>query len=354
MSKDRIQLGEIVALFGGILIGVEDVVVTGIAPLDVATASQITFLTNPKLRAQAQKSDAAAIILSPRENDLLDASYAGARIVADNPYAYFARLSQWFVAQNEIKPILGVHRTAFVEEGVVILPSVSIGANAVVERGVELGEGVVIGAGAFVGRNAKIGAYTQLDPRAVLHTECEIGERGVIRSGAVIGTEGFGFANDKGKWIKIPQVGRVVLGDDVQVGANTTIDRGTLSDTIIGNGVKLDNQIQVAHNCQIGENSAMAGCAALAGSTIIGKNCTLGGAALVAGHLTLEDGVHISAGTFVDSSIKKAGQYTGVFPIFSHAEWGRAGAVIRNLTRLREKVRTLEKELKTLKENEIT
>jgi UDP-3-O-[3-hydroxymyristoyl] glucosamine N-acyltransferase len=206
----------------------------------------------------------------------------------------------------------------------------------------------MIDAGCFIGRDAKLGNDTHLFARSTLHAGCEIGARGIVHSGAVIGADGFGFANENGAWIKIPQTGRVVIGDDVEIGANTTIDRGALSDTVIEDGVKLDNQIQIAHNCHVGAHTAMAACVGVAGSVRIGKYCSIGGAAMIAGHLTIADRVHVSAGSFVLKSINEPGQYTGLYPITAHAEWEKSAVIVRSLPALRGKIRELEKTIKSL------
>ncbi|WP_420106469.1 UDP-3-O-(3-hydroxymyristoyl)glucosamine N-acyltransferase, partial [Herbaspirillum huttiense] len=202
--------------------------------------------------------------------------------------------------------------------------------------------------GSFIGHHAKVGDDTHFHARATLHHACEIGARGIVHSGAVIGADGFGFANEVGQWIKIPQVGRVMIGDDVEIGANTTIDRGALADTVIEEGVKLDNQIQIAHNCHIGAHTAIAACAGIAGSAKIGKYCSIGGAAMIHGHITIVDKVHVSAGTLALRSILEPGQYTGFYPITEHRDWEKSAALVRNLGTMREKIRALEKSLKTL------
>jgi UDP-3-O-[3-hydroxymyristoyl] glucosamine N-acyltransferase len=211
--------------------------------------------------------------------------------------------------------------------------------------------GAVIDAGCFVGRDAEIGEDTRLFANVTFHARCRIGKRGILHSGAVIGTDGFGFARENGVYIKIPQTGRVLMGDDVDVGANTTIDRGAMADTVIEDGVKLDNQIQIGHNCHIGANTAMAGCVGVAGSARIGKNCTFGGAAMVLGHLEIVDNVHISSGSMVSRSVLEPGQYTGFYPLAKNAEWEKSAAIVRNLSSMREKIRTLEKQIKTLTDN---
>jgi UDP-3-O-[3-hydroxymyristoyl] glucosamine N-acyltransferase len=342
------RLGELVERLGGQLIGDAQIEVSGIAPLDSANATHLTFLSNSRMRAQARSTCAAALILSAADDAALAGSYGGARIVTSNPYAYFARAAQWFGAQRAVLPPAGIHPTAFVDPHARVAASASIGPHATVEAGAVVGDGARVDAGCFVGRNAAIGDGTHLFASATLHDECSIGARGIVHSGVVIGADGFGFANDGGTWIKIPQTGRVVIGDDVEIGANTTIDRGALADTVIEDGVKLDNQIQIGHNCHIGAHTAMAGCVGVAGSATIGKHCTFGGAAMVLGHLTIADNVHISSGSMVSRSIHEPGQYTGFYPLAKNAEWEKSAAIVRNLASMREKIRELEKTIKTL------
>ena len=344
------RLGDLVERFGGQLIGDPNLEVQGIAPLDSAGASHISFLSNSKLRALAAQSGAAALIVAPLDDATVAATYAGTRIVTTNPYAYFARAAQYFESLEAILPEPGVHPSAFVHESAQVDPSAHIGPNATVDAGAVIGPGVAIGAGCFVGRDAEIGADTQFFANVTFHARCKIGKRGILHSGAVIGTDGFGFARENGAYIKIPQTGRVLLGDDVDIGANTTVDRGALTDTVIEDGVKLDNQIQIGHNCHIGANTAMAGCVGVAGSAKIGKNCTFGGAAMVLGHLEIADNVHISSGTMVSRSVLEPGQYTGFYPMAKNAEWEKSAAIVRNLSAMREKIRTLEKQIKQLTE----
>jgi UDP-3-O-[3-hydroxymyristoyl] glucosamine N-acyltransferase len=208
----------------------------------------------------------------------------------------------------------------------------------------------VIDAGSYIGRGAKVGESTHFYARVVFHAGCEIGRNGIIHSGAVIGADGFGFANENGHWIKIPQTGRVLIANDVEIGANTSIDRGALKDTIIEDGVKLDNQIQIGHNCHIGAHTVMAGCVGVAGSTTIGKYCAFGGAAMVLGHLTIADKVQISSGSMVSRSIHEPGQYTGFYPLAKNADWEKSASIVRNLSTMREKIRHLEKIIKSLTE----
>jgi UDP-3-O-[3-hydroxymyristoyl] glucosamine N-acyltransferase len=344
------RLGELVERFGGQLAGDPNLEVIGIAPLDGAGASHISFLSNSKLRAQAAQSGAGALIVSPLDDATVAGTYRGARIITTNPYAYFARTAQYFAAQGEVVPEPGIDPSASVAASAQIDPSAHIGAHVTIEANAVVKAGAVIGAGCFIGRGAEIGEGTHLFANAIFHARCVIGARGIVHSGAVIGTDGFGFARENGAYIKIPQTGRVLIGDDVDIGANTTIDRGALADTVIEDGVKLDNQIQIGHNCHIGAHTAMAGCVGVAGSAKIGKHCTFGGAAMVLGHLTIGDNVHISSGSMVSRSVLEAGQYTGFYPLAKNAEWEKSAAIVRNLASMREKIRVLEKTIKTLTE----
>lgn len=344
------RLKQLVESLGGQLIGDADIQVSGIAPLNDATATQVTFLSNPKFRSQATQSQAAAIILSPADDAIVSASYQGARIVTSNPYAYFARTAQFFAALNAPLVVPGIHPAAIVDPSARVAATAHIGANVVIEAEAVIGEHVQIEAGCVIGRAVKIGAMTHLHAHVTIYAACEIGQRGIVHSGVVIGADGFGFANEGGTWIKIPQTGRVLIGDDVEIGANTTIDRGALADTVIEEGVKLDNQIQIAHNCHIGAHTAIAGCAGIAGSARIGKYCSIGGAAMIHGHVTIVDHVHVSAGTLALRSILEPGQYTGFYPIAKHGDWEKSATLVRNLSSMREKIRALEKSIKQLTE----
>jgi UDP-3-O-[3-hydroxymyristoyl] glucosamine N-acyltransferase len=342
----------LVERLGGQLAGDPNLEVTGIAPLADAGVSHISFLSNSKFRGQAAASKAAALILSAADDAIVAPQYPGARIVVPNPYVYFARAAQFFAALDEVPAAPGVDPSASVAPGAHIAASAHIGPHVTIQEGAVIGENCVIDAGCFIGREAVIGDGTHFFANVTFHARCQIGQRGIIHSGAVIGTDGFGFANEGGVYIKIPQTGRVMIGDDVDIGANTTIDRGALADTIIEDGVKLDNQIQIGHNCHIGAHTAMAGCVGVAGSAIIGKYCTFGGAAMVLGHLTIADRVHVSSGSMVSRSILEPGQYTGFYPLAKNADWEKSAAIVRNLSALRDKVRSLEKTIKTLTNQE--
>ncbi|HET6719388.1 MAG TPA: UDP-3-O-(3-hydroxymyristoyl)glucosamine N-acyltransferase [Rhodocyclaceae bacterium] len=334
------RLDQIVARLGGDLIGDPAVEVVQVAPVDGAGPGTITFLTNPKYRQALADTRASAVVLAPSAVELTGLP----KIVHANPYAYYARL----VALLNPPPavVAGAHRSAVVDS--VIPESVAVGANAVIGQGVTLGERVRIGAGCVVGDGASIGDDGLLHANVTIGAGCRLGARVVVQSGAVIGGDGFGFAKEAGQWVKIPQVGRVLIGDDVEVGANTTIDRGALEDTVIGNDVKLDNQIQIAHNVRIGDHTAIAGCVGIAGSTRIGCRCTIGGAAMIIGHLEIADDVHVSAGTLIGKNLPRPGHYTGSFPMESHDGWLKNAAKLRHLDDLYRKVRELEKQLLAL------
>jgi UDP-3-O-[3-hydroxymyristoyl] glucosamine N-acyltransferase len=346
------RLGELVDRFGGQLEGDADIEVAAIAPLDRAGPSDISFLSNSKLRALAARSQAAALILSPADEPEVAATYAGARIVTANPYAWFARAAQYFAqyaaSARRTAPEPGIHPTASVHESAQVDPTAHIGAHVTVEAGAVLKAGAVVDAGCYIGREAVVGEGTHFFANVTFHARCIIGARGIIHSGAVIGGDGFGFAVDGGTYVKIPQTGRVVMGDDVDIGSNTTVDRGALDDTVIEDGVKLDNLIQIGHNCHIGAHTAMAGCVGVAGSARIGKHCTFGGAAMINGHIEIVDNVHITAATMVPNSITEPGRYTGYFPVTRNAEWERNAVLVRNLTTMRDKIRALEKAIKAL------
>jgi UDP-3-O-[3-hydroxymyristoyl] glucosamine N-acyltransferase len=316
------SLAEIVARFGGELKGEAGRVVSGLATLDAATPDQLSFLANPKYRSQLSATRAGAVILSAEAV----AACPCAAIVTPQPYLYFARVSQWL---SDTAPEPGTHPTAVVESPVPA--SVSIGAHC------------------CIGVDVEIGADSVLYPGVTVYSGCRIGRRAIIHSGAVIGADGFGFAREAtGEWVKIAQTGRVVIGDDVEIGANTTIDRGALEDTVIEDGVKLDNQIQVGHNVRIGAHTAIAGCVGIAGSAKIGARCTIGGAAVILGHLSLADGVNVSAGTLVGKSISTPGNYTGTVPFLQHDEWLKNFSRLRHLDALADKIRALEKRLAEL------
>ena len=337
---------EIVAALGGELItgspAGESPRIDRIAPFDGAPPTSITFVSSARLAAQLPSSTAACVIVPPALRDAA-LQRAGAAIVTPDPYLYFARLTQWWAARMRPAAVAAVHPTAVIDASAQVDASASIGAFAVIEADARIGPRAVIGAHAFIGREAQVGAGTRLAARVTLGERCTIGERGIVHSGAVIGADGFGFAPAEGRWEKIEQLGAVHIGSDVEIGANTCIDRGALGDTVIGDGVKLDNLIQIAHNVRIGDHSAIAACTGIAGSTVIGKHCTIGGAGMVVGHIELADHVHISGGSLANRSIKKPGRYTGTFPIDENSAWEKNAATLRQLHALRDRLRALER-----------
>jgi UDP-3-O-[3-hydroxymyristoyl] glucosamine N-acyltransferase len=326
--------------------GRADTAVSGVGTLSGGNASQLGFLANPRYSAELSQSRLAAICVA--ETSLAGRSLPSAcLIVTPQPYLLYARLAtamqrltQSSLEGPSIHPSAVIHPSASIGQGVRIGPLCSIDADAVLEDGVQLAAGVVIGSA------VRIGAHSLLHARSVVGPACRLGERVILQSGAVIGADGFGFAPRPAAlgegWEKIPQLGAVVLGHDVEIGANSCVDRGAIDDTVIGNGVKIDNLVQIAHNVVVGEHTAMAGCVGVAGSARIGARCTLGGGAIVLGHLSIADDVHISAASLVSSSIRKAGRYTGVFPLDEHAGWERNAAGIRQLAAWRKRLKALE------------
>lgn len=320
-----LRLGEIVAALGGDLHGDADLLVDALAPLESAQAGQISFLSHPKYQAQLAISRAACVIVAPA---FLQVALArGACIVAEQPYLYYARLTQLWKQRLARSSGPRIHPSAVIDPQAVIHASARIGPLCVVEAG------------------ASVGADSVLKSRVTLGEGCRVGERCLIHSGVVIGADGFGFAPHDGGWEKIEQLGAVWIGNDVEIGANTCIDRGALQDTVIEDGVKLDNLIQIGHNVHIGPHTAMAGCVGVAGSARIGARCTVGGGAVVLGHLELADGVHISAASVVTRSIRKPGHYTGMFPLDDNAAWEKNAASLKQLASLRERLRALEARL---------
>ena len=312
-------LGDIAAQLGGELIGDPTLRIDRIGPLDGATPSTLSHLTNPRYTPQLATTQAGCVLVSPALRDA--AAARGAAIVLDDPYLGFARLTRWWAAQTRPAVAVGVHASAVIDPSVQIGVGVSVGPLAVIEANVTIGDGARIGAHCFVGAGAVIGTDSRLEPHVVFAAGCTIGARGILHSGCVIGADGFGFAPTQGRWEKIEQLGFVRIGDDVEVGANTCIDRGALDDTVIGDGVKIDNQVQIGHNCRIGDHTIIAGCTGIAGSANIGAHCAFGGASMIIGHITIVDHVTISAASVVLRPIGKAGTYSGIFPLDDNAAW---------------------------------
>ncbi|HEX5363271.1 MAG TPA: UDP-3-O-(3-hydroxymyristoyl)glucosamine N-acyltransferase [Gallionella sp.] len=337
------KLSAIAAQFGGRVLGDGEVQVEQIATLDSAQPQHISFLTNSKYRSQLAGTKAGAVILAEADADATDLP----RIICANPYAYFAKVSALLNPLPEASP--GVHPTAVIGAGARIDPTASIAATAVVGAGAVIGAYSVIGEGCCIGDNVVIGCRARLYPRVVVYHDCVIGNDLIAHSGCVIGSDGFGIAMDEGRWIKIQQIGRVVIGDNVEIGANTTIDRGALNDTVIEEGVKLDNQIQVAHNVRIGAHTAIAGCVGIAGSTTIGKYCRIGGSAGILGHLQIADHVEISSFTLIGKSIKESGSYSGIFPFSRNEDWRKNAVHLRHLDEMAKRLKALEHQIESLK-----
>ena len=319
----RVTIADVVARLGGDLVGDGARVITRIATLEGATPDAIAFLANLRYRAQLETTRAGCVIVAPALRD--EAARRGAAIVTSDPYLYYARLTQWWVHITRPAGPAGVHPSAVVHSSARVDPSASIGPLT------------------SIGADATVGAATRIGARVVIGDGCHVGQRCIVHPGAVIGADGFGFAPVQGRWEKIEQLGGVRIGDDVEIGANTCIDRGAIDDTVIEDGVKLDNLVQIGHNVRVGAHSAMAGCVGIAGSTRIGAHCTFGGGAIVLGHLELADNVHVSAATTITRSVREPGQYSGVYPFDENAAWEKNAATLRQLHALRDRLRVLEK-----------
>ena len=314
--------------------------IDGVATLTAATSSQLGFLANPRYRGELAASQAGAIIL--RAEDA--AAFAGAVLIAKDPYVAFAKVAALFARAPASAP--GVHPSAVVAADAQIAASASVGAFCVIDSGAVVGEGVVIGPHCQVGADCRVGAQSRLVARVTLVARVHLGQRVLVHPGAVIGADGFGLAFDTDRWIKVPQQGGVRIGDDCEIGANTTIDRGALEDTVLEEDVRLDNQIQIAHNVRIGAHTAMAGCAAVAGSATIGRYCLIGGGAGILGHLSIADKVTITSMSLVTHSIHAPGEYSSGTPIHDNRSWRRNAARFKHLDELARRLQTLEKDLK--------
>ncbi|MEO6319220.1 MAG: UDP-3-O-(3-hydroxymyristoyl)glucosamine N-acyltransferase [Polaromonas sp.] len=343
-----LRLAEIVqALDGKVqaeLVGNPELQIERLSTLEASGPNDLTFLSNPKYASQLAKSAAGCVVVAPSSRDQA-ATQRASCIVADDPYHYFALITQLWKRKHFPAPAPCIHPSAFIDPRAILAPNVSIGAFACIAAGAMVGEGACIAEHCVIGANAVIGAGSRLSARVTVAESCRIGERCIIHPGAVIGADGFGFAPHDGQWIKIEQLGVVQIGNDVEIGANTCIDRGALQDTVLEDGVKLDNLVQIGHNVRVGRHSAMAGCAGVAGSATIGAYCTVGGGAIVLGHLRLADGVHVSAASIVTRSLLKPGHYTGLFPIDDNAAWEKNAATLKQLHTLRERLKQTEKAL---------
>ena len=323
------------------LIGNSDQVIDGLSPLDTASSHSLAFLSHPKYANKITLSKAACVVVGLAAESA--AQKRGACIVVDDPYFYFARLTQVWKRHHSVARATGIHPSAFIDPLASLAEGVAVGAFACINAGAVIAAEVQIGEHCIIGQGAAIGAGSRLYSRVTVGEGCVVGERCIVHSGVVIGADGFGFAPHDGRWEKIEQLGNVRIGNDVEIGANSCIDRGSLQDTVIEDGVKLDNLIQIGHNVRIGAHSALAGCVGVAGSANIGAHCTIGGGAVVLGHLSLADHVHISAASVVTRSILKAGNYTGLFPIDDNMLWEKNAATLKQLHTLRDRLRAVEK-----------
>lgn len=321
--------------------------ITGVSPIQDAKPGHITFLTNALYRKFLSSTSASAVILNEEDAQ----TCAVNAVVSRNPYFVYAKIAAYFDRKESVVP--GIHPTAVVSEDAVIDPSAVIGPHCTIGKEVTIGPGVVLAAACTVEDFSEIGEGSRLDAHVTIYHHCKLGKRVRIASGVVIGSDGFGFANQKGTWHKVPQLGAVIIGDDVDIGANTSIDRGAIEDTIIENGVKLDNLIQIGHNVRIGANTVIAGCTGVAGSAVIGKNCMIGGASMILGHITLCDNVMITGGTGVSKSILEPGVYSsGIVGVVTNQEFRKNNARFHRLENLMQRVKTLESTIKALTERQ--
>jgi UDP-3-O-[3-hydroxymyristoyl] glucosamine N-acyltransferase len=338
-------LSDIVDALGGRVVGDDTTIISRVSSLQNASSGDICFINDAKYQKSLSDSLCSAVVLREKDAELTSLS----RIIVDNPYAYFAKLSAYL--NPPVATTLGIAASAVVDPSAKIPRSCSISPLTFVGANVVLGENVVIGSGCIIENDVIIADNTRLEAHVTIKHHCVIGRSCHIFSGAVIGSDGFGYAEEAGKWLKIPQVGRVVIHDDVDIGANTTVDRGALDDTIIEEGVKLDNLIQIGHNCVIGAHTVIAGCTGIAGSAKIGKHCKIGGAAMILGHLEIADHVTISPGSMITRSLPNADTYTALMPFQTHKAWLNTAAKIRHLDDLSDKIKQLEKALALLKSN---
>jgi UDP-3-O-[3-hydroxymyristoyl] glucosamine N-acyltransferase len=342
-NKKTFTLAALADRLGLTIEGDPDTCVSGIATLASASADQLSFYHNSKFHSDLKATRAGAVIVAP--DAVADCPVD--KLVTDNPYLAYARASQLFAAGESYDP--GVHPSAVVHATAVLGRNVNIAANTVVEANAEIGDDCVIGANSVIGSGCSIGQLSSLHANVVLYPNVHIGRRAIIHAGAVIGCDGFGFARDGAKSVKIEQLGGVRIGDDVEVGACTTIDRGALEDTVIEDGVKLDNQVQIAHNVRVGENTIVCGCSAIAGSSTVGKNCIIAGAVGIINHVNIADGVTVTAMSLVNKSITTKGVYSSGTGLSESALWKKNIVHFRKLDELASRLKALEKELEHLK-----
>lgn len=334
------SIQELAQQIGATIRGNADVVVESIAPLDKASDKQLTFISNAKFRALLSESKAAVLVVS--EADVEFCTEESNLLIVKDPYVAYAVLAQYM--DKTPKAASNIAQTAVISETAILGDNVSIGANAVIEENVELGDNVVIGANCFIGKNTKIGAHTQLWANVSVYHDVEIGQHCLIQSGAVIGSDGFGYANDRGRWIKIPQVGQVIIGNHVEIGACTCIDRGALDATVIEDNVIIDNLCQIAHNVHIGTGTAVAGGVIMAGSLTVGRYCLIGGASVINGHMEICDQVTITGMGMVMRPITEPGVYSSGIPLQTNKEWRKTAALTLGIDGINKRLKALEKQ----------
>lgn len=334
-----LALGQIADIIDAEIVGDADTTVTGIATIQSAGPGDITFLDNPSYRRYLPKTKASAVILSKQMADKSPVDV----LIVKNPYYAYAKISELF--KPKLRIAKGIHPTAVIASDVDIADDVSIGANVVIDHEAQIEAGVVIGANSYIGERTFVGAGTRLQPNVTVYHDCQIGNDCEVHSGTVIGSDGFGLAKEKGEWHHIAQVGRVIIGNKVSIGACTSIDRGAIVDTIIKDGVKIDNQVQIGHNVVINEHTVIAGCSGIAGSTEIGEHCIIGGDVGIVGHVKIADNVSITGGTKVLHSIKEPNIYSSGMPVQTNHEWHKTYVRLQQLDKLAKRVKQLEKQL---------
>jgi UDP-3-O-[3-hydroxymyristoyl] glucosamine N-acyltransferase len=341
---NNLSLQQIIDILGGSLrhhANSAELTISRVGSLALAGHGAVSFFNDTKYTSQLQMTQASAVIVKSEHAELTPLPV----IVTDNPYAYFAKLSQLLNTQQT--KAAGIHMTAVIDPSVTVPEDCSIGPHVTIEKNVVIGSNVIIGAGCVIEENVELGNHTILEANVTIKHDCQVGSHCHLFSGAIIGNDGFGYAEELNTesikhWVKIPHVGRVIIKDNVDIGANTTVDRGTIDDTVIEAGVKIDNLVQIAHNCRIGGHSVIAGCVGIAGSAVIGQYCKIGGAAMILGHLHVADNVTVSPGSMITRSIKQSGTYTAIMPFQAHDEWLKTAANIRQMRQLSNRIKALE------------
>lgn len=338
-----VTLAELARRFGAQVRGAGETQIVGVADFDRAGPGEITYVSDTARRRRLADCRAAAVIVSATDA----AGYAGNALIVDHPQLCFARVAAFLHAPHTTER--GVHPSAQIDPTAHVAATAAVGANTVIEAGAKIGDNAEFGPGCHVGRGAEIGDGTRLVGHAWIGTDCVVGRNCVLHPGVIVGGDGFGYAQDGSRWVKVPQLGRVVIGDDVEIGANSTVDRGTLTDTVIESGVKIDNLVQIAHNVRIGENTAIAACVGIAGSTTIGKRCAIGGQVGITGHLTIADDVRVLAKSLIGTSIDEAGTYGSAIQVEPAAKWRRQVVRLKRLEDTERRLRQLEQEVEDLK-----